>query len=1059
MSSKKFLDKTGVKILWKELSLQDYPKNETLMAVIEAIDETKADKSDIVQSNWNQNDAAAKDYIKNRPFYKADPVENVLIENKTINMPVPCANIGIGVVLPLEAGRVYKVTYNGVEYTCTAYTSSFGACIGNVKIRMYSESGGNGEPFFIYNESYATCLCGNNRGSITFSIVEFREDYVTLSEKFIPDTIARTQSVQALLDEKAGLKIAGKEGAEIFNDYENNIATGKYSHAEGSYTEATGENSHAEGSYTNATGAVSHAEGELTNATGAGSHAEGYNTTASGITSHTEGQQTIASANGAHAEGFESEASGKYSHAEGHSFASGDYAHAEGYDGSASGDYAHAEGKHTDAIGAGSHAEGYCTEASGNYSHAEGYNTTASSSYQHVQGKYNIEDAENQYAHIVGNGEDNDNVIYSNAHTLDWDGNAWFAGDVYVGGTSQDDAIKLVTETEVDALLTEKKDKDFVVTISGNTTDGFTADKTATEIYEAYNAGKYIYAVFGSYGSIMHVTQIGSSFANFESFSTSGNCSSIYTVTNQKTVHIANDYYTEAEIDTKLAAKADQTSFNEVSALVGDTAVSKQISEAVDGLVSYSTAQELTDEERAQARKNIDKYSINWVELSNPPIAIADYSAATGGASSFDMEAALNQASVVYSSWSSIGAIAFYGQTAINGGKEKNIIKMIKNVVLDYDSLLTQGIISGSILNVCIRDEESFPIDIGCCISIDESNGTVGGISYTHIVSYNFSERIGMVFYNINTEEYYIDLSVANRADRTLSKESWAADAKAVGDALALKADQTAIEGLVSYSVAQELTEEERAQARANIDKYKWHTFSDSWGSYTYAIDESFVKYDIAQTITNTSGNGTVSALEDIVSWDLTGFTYQEPPLNTVANIISNYEALLNGGALFGSTIKYYRAASGEEVANTIIYIGNSNFSGSTHAIQIEGQLYSGLIYYNKTTNSIIDWHYSYTGTTKKLIYPGMAADAKAVGDALALKADKTELALKADQTALDAVSTLVGDTSVATQISNATTNYYTKAQIDAFEFITVADIDEICGTIIENASDEGVVF
>ena len=68
MSSKKFLDKAGVKILWRELSLQDYPKNETLMAVIEAIDETKADKSDIVQSNWNQNDAAAKDYIKNRPF-------------------------------------------------------------------------------------------------------------------------------------------------------------------------------------------------------------------------------------------------------------------------------------------------------------------------------------------------------------------------------------------------------------------------------------------------------------------------------------------------------------------------------------------------------------------------------------------------------------------------------------------------------------------------------------------------------------------------------------------------------------------------------------------------------------------------------------------------------------------------------------------------------------------------------------------------------------------------------------------------------------------------------
>jgi hypothetical protein len=42
-----------------------------------------------------------------------------------------------------------------------------------------------------------------------------------------------------------------------------------------------------------------------------------------------------------------------------------------------------------------------------------------------------------KYAHIVGNGWGNGSR--SNAHTLDWDGNAWFAGDVYVGGTGQDD--------------------------------------------------------------------------------------------------------------------------------------------------------------------------------------------------------------------------------------------------------------------------------------------------------------------------------------------------------------------------------------------------------------------------------------------------------------------------------------------------------------------------------------------------------------------------------------------------------------------------------------------
>lgn len=43
----KFLDATGVQYLWKLLSLKDYPNNETLMAVIRAIDETKADKKDL----------------------------------------------------------------------------------------------------------------------------------------------------------------------------------------------------------------------------------------------------------------------------------------------------------------------------------------------------------------------------------------------------------------------------------------------------------------------------------------------------------------------------------------------------------------------------------------------------------------------------------------------------------------------------------------------------------------------------------------------------------------------------------------------------------------------------------------------------------------------------------------------------------------------------------------------------------------------------------------------------------------------------------------------------
>ena len=48
-----FLDKNGVRYLWSQLSLEDYPNNEVLVAVINAIDESKADK-DYVKSTYEK---------------------------------------------------------------------------------------------------------------------------------------------------------------------------------------------------------------------------------------------------------------------------------------------------------------------------------------------------------------------------------------------------------------------------------------------------------------------------------------------------------------------------------------------------------------------------------------------------------------------------------------------------------------------------------------------------------------------------------------------------------------------------------------------------------------------------------------------------------------------------------------------------------------------------------------------------------------------------------------------------------------------------------------------
>lgn len=124
--------------------------------------------------------------------------------------------------------------------------------------------------------------------------------------------------------------------------------------------------------------------------------------------------------------------------------ASGNNSFAQGLSSKATGGNAFASGSGATASGIRAHAEGYITTASGKDSHAEGYATIAASDYQHVQGKYNVEDGNNEYVHIVGNGTED---TRSNAHTLDWEGNAWFAGKIYVGGTEQDDenAVEVAT--------------------------------------------------------------------------------------------------------------------------------------------------------------------------------------------------------------------------------------------------------------------------------------------------------------------------------------------------------------------------------------------------------------------------------------------------------------------------------------------------------------------------------------------------------------------------------------------------------------------------------------
>lgn len=134
-----------------------------------------------------------------------------------------------------------------------------------------------------------------------------------------------------------------------------------------------------------------------------------------GAYSFCEGEDTTASENCCHAEGYGTTASYGYSHA-------------EGRNSTASGNISHAEGEGAIASGAVSHAEGQVTVASGYASHAQNEGTKAASEAQTAIGKYNVEDSNDTYALIIGNGTAEN--ARSNAFAVKWDGTVETAQDI-----------------------------------------------------------------------------------------------------------------------------------------------------------------------------------------------------------------------------------------------------------------------------------------------------------------------------------------------------------------------------------------------------------------------------------------------------------------------------------------------------------------------------------------------------------------------------------------------------------------------------------------------------
>ena len=199
------------------------------------------------------------------------------------------------------------------------------------------------------------------------------------------------QLIYSTIAGEVGQLTATGIGCEIFNDYENNIASSTYAHAEGNSTKAMAPGTHAEGNGTVASNTYAHAEGNSTTASGTSSHAEGEKTTASGYCSHAEGNGTVAD---------------------------GGYSHAEGYNAVASGWYSHAGGINSEAKAEASFAHGMY----------------AVSNYR-GGAAFGIMNKTKDALFVVGNGWANTKTE-SDALVLDNAGNLWVAGSIKCGGGS-----------------------------------------------------------------------------------------------------------------------------------------------------------------------------------------------------------------------------------------------------------------------------------------------------------------------------------------------------------------------------------------------------------------------------------------------------------------------------------------------------------------------------------------------------------------------------------------------------------------------------------------------
>ena len=160
---KKFLDAEGVKYLWSKINMQDYPNNETLMGVIEAIDETKADK-DYVEMLYKKlnSDTLLGFYCVEDVTIVVNGISTVYPANSIVEIKL--ANDDVFEIIPTSDNSIYALTAFpgalGTYYSWLEGVMQFSNILFDMNdVDMYSKwSQGNQGAYHVQFAQYTNCV-------------------------------------------------------------------------------------------------------------------------------------------------------------------------------------------------------------------------------------------------------------------------------------------------------------------------------------------------------------------------------------------------------------------------------------------------------------------------------------------------------------------------------------------------------------------------------------------------------------------------------------------------------------------------------------------------------------------------------------------------------------------------------------------------------------------------------------------------------------------------------------------------------------------------------------